>query len=133
MAREYAAEIYHDMVLDIADRAAEASKEEIPGLKLATESYKWAAEKGSERFAKRKEESNNGSANITIHLQTGVHEVQNINHDVEVDEFGNFKGFKNGNQESWASGQPLETRSIEAIELGRERFKIVGEEYDEET
>ena len=128
MAREYAAETYHDKVLDIADLAMNADKSEVPGLKLAADSYKWAAEKGSERFAKRKEEGNNGSASITINLRTGVHEAR-ISEDLIVDEYGNFKGFKNGSSESWGSEESLATeRRIEDIELGTDRFTIVRDE-----
>jgi hypothetical protein len=124
MAREYAA--------DIADLAMNADKSEVPGLKLAADSYKWAAEKGSERFAKRKEEGNNGSASITINLRTGVHEAR-IAEDIIVDEFGNFKGFKDGSNESRECGESQQVRSIEDIELGKERYKIVGEETGEEA
>lgn len=132
-AREMAAELFHDRVHDIANEAAAGvHKDEVPSLKLATDNFKWLAEKANpERFAKQKEVGDTNTA-ITINLRTGVHESR-IASDIEVDEFGNFKGFNNGNSESRGSGEPLETRSIEDIELGTERYKIVGEESDEET
>lgn len=133
-AREMAAEIFHDRIHDIANEAAAGvHKDEVPSLKLATENYKWLAEKSNpERFAKKQEEGNTNTA-ITINLRTGVHESR-IAENIVVDEFGNFKGFNNGSENAWGSSESHEPRqSIEDIELGRERYKIVGEEGDEET
>lgn len=129
-AREVAAELFHDKIHDIANEAIGAHKDDVPGMKLATENYKWLAEKADpERFAKKKEEGNTNTA-ITINLRTGVHESR-IADNIVVDEYGNFKGFNNGSNESRDSGEPLETRSIEDIELGTERYKIVGETEEE--
>ena len=69
-----------------------APKDLIPGIKLAVDTHKWAAEKSDpERFAKPKEEGNNVGS-ITINLQTGVLDKQ-APADIVVDQFGNFQGF----------------------------------------
>lgn len=91
-ARKQRADYHFYKAIDTADQAVGAPKEFIPGLKLAVETHKWAAEKSDpERFAKPKEEGNNVGS-ITINLQTGVLDRQPPK-DIVVDQFGNFQGF----------------------------------------
>lgn len=91
-ARKQRADYHFHKVVELADGAIGMDKEFVPGLKLAVDAHKWAAEKSDpERFAKPKEEGNtNGS--ITINLQTGVLDRQ-APKDILVDQFGNFQGF----------------------------------------
>lgn len=118
-ARKQRADHHFSKVLDLADMAIGASKEEIQGIKLAIDTHKWAAEKSDpERFAKVKEEGNT-SSNITINLQTGVLDRQPPK-DIVVDQFGNFQGFGNEYME-----RDSEQRSelVDESEPRRERFQ----------
>lgn len=91
-ARKQRADYHFNKVVELADGGIGMDKEFIPGLKLAVEAHKWAAEKSDpERFAKPKEESNTNGG-ITINLQTGVLDRQ-APKDIVVDQFGNFQGF----------------------------------------
>lgn len=91
-ARKQRADYHFHRVIELADGGVGMDKEFIPGLKLAVDAHKWAAEKSDpERFAKPKEEGNTGSS-ITINLQTGVLDRQ-APKDILVDQFGNFQGF----------------------------------------
>lgn len=91
-ARKQRADYHFHRVVELADGGIGMDKEFIPGLKLAVDAHKWAAEKSDpERFAKPKEEGNNNGS-ITINLQTGVLDRQ-APKDILVDQFGNFQGF----------------------------------------
>ena len=91
-ARKQRADYHFHRVVELADGGIGMDKEFIPGLKLAVDAHKWAAEKSDpERFAKPKEEGNTSSS-ITINLQTGVLDRQ-APKDILVDQFGNFQGF----------------------------------------
>jgi hypothetical protein len=91
-ARKQRSDYHFYKAIDIADQAMGAPKDLIPGIKLAVDTHKWAAEKSDpERFAKPKEEGNNVGS-ITINLQTGVLDKQ-APADIVVDQFGNFQGF----------------------------------------
>lgn len=91
-ARKQRADYHFHRVVELADGGIGMDKEFVPGLKLAVDAHKWAAEKSDpERFAKPKEEGNNNGS-ITINLQTGVLDRQ-APKDILVDQFGNFQGF----------------------------------------
>lgn len=122
-ARKQRADYHFHRVVELADGALGMDKDFVPGLKLAVDAHKWAAEKSDpERFAKPKEEGNNNGS-ITINLQTGVLDKQ-APKDIVVDQFGNFQGFENDNN----SSESLECERVpEAIELSRNRFSIIGE------
>lgn len=118
-ARKQRADYHFHKAVEIADGAMGAPKEMIPGIKLAVDTHKWAAEKSDpERFAKPKEDVSVGS--ITINLQTGVLDTKPPT-DIVVDEFGNFQGFGDTNgternlEDGAGSGDILP-------ELRRERF-----------
>lgn len=118
-ARKQRADYHFHKVLELADGAAGVDKEFIPGLKLAVDAHKWAAEKSDpERFAKPKEEGNT-IGSITINLQTGVLD-RLPPADIVVDQYGNFQGF--GLVENTE-----EVEQEEDIVLSADRFKV----YDE--
>lgn len=93
-SRKQRADYHYHKAVDLADGAVGAPKEFIPGIKLAVDTHKWAAEKSDpERFAKPKEEGNT-IGSVTINLQTGVLDRE-APRDIVVDQFGNFQGFGN--------------------------------------
>ena len=116
-ARKQRADFHFYKALDIADQAMGAPKELIPGIKLAVDTHKWAAEKSDpERFAKPKEESNNVGS-ITINLQTGVLDKQPPP-DIVVDQYGNFQGFGQTEEEK------IEEDISTDIVLSKDRWEI---------
>ena len=125
-ARKNRAEIFYDKALQLADIAPEIHKDQIPGVKLAIETYKWAAEKNDpDRFAKPKEASVQ-SGGVTIIVDTGIHRTQ-VPEDVWVDELGNVhvKGDSNEVQETGrGSGEDRSELNL-AEEI---RFREVGDE-----
>ena len=91
-ARKQRADFHFHRAIELADSAIGMPKEFMPGVKLAVDTHKWAAEKSDpERFAKPKEEGNM-VGNITINLQTGVLDKK-APIDIVVDQYGNFHGF----------------------------------------
>jgi len=126
-ARKQRADYHFHTAIDIADGAMTAHKNDIPGLKLAVETHKWAAEKSDpERFNKKYEEQNLNTA-IVINLRTGVLD-EAAPSDIIVDTFGNFQGFSTGLDsvvivENEAASVP--------VELSKERF-VTKDEIDEE-
>lgn len=91
-ARKQRSDYHFHKAVELSDGAIGMPKEFIPGVKLAVDTHKWAAEKSDpERFAKPKEEGNN-IGSITINLQTGVLDRQ-APKDILVDQYGNFQGF----------------------------------------
>lgn len=128
-ARELSAESIYTEIMDIARESRTALKDDVPGMKLAIDTLKWAAEKAHpERFAKVKEEGNNSTA-ITINLKTGVLDAESPK-DIVVDQFGNFKGFNdedNGSSSEWSDI----THSGD-IELSRERWQVREESGESE-
>lgn len=125
-ARKQRADYHFHRALDIADQAMGAPKELIPGIKLAVDTHKWAAEKSDpERFAKPKEEGNNVGS-ITINLQTGVLDKQ-APPDIVVDQFGNFKGFGTVEEE-----QISEETSTDII-LTKDRWGVYDGESESKT
>lgn len=120
-ARKQRADYHFHRVVELADGGIGMDKEFIPGLKLAVDAHKWAAEKSDpERFAKPKEEGNTSSS-ITINLQTGVLDRQ-APKDILVDQFGNFQGF--GDSPIQVEGEAVE----EEVTLNTNRWG----EYDGE-
>lgn len=118
-ARKQRADYHFHRVVELADGGLGMDKDFIPGLKLAVDAHKWAAEKSDpERFAKPKEEGNNVGS-ITINLQTGVLDRQ-APKDILVDQFGNFQGF--GDSPIQVEGEVVE----EEIILSKNRWG----EYD---
>lgn len=135
-ARKQRADFHMDRALDLSESAIGAHKNDIPGLKLAVETHKWAAEKSDPmRFAKPKEESDNVGA-ITINLVTGVMDKPAPTN-IVVDQFGNFKGFNNGSEEGtgdsgvWEGGESSER--TETIELSRDRWRVEERREDQEA
>lgn len=121
-ARKQRADYHFHKAIDIADGAMGAPKEMIPGIKLAVDTHKWAAEKSDpERFAKPKEDVNVGS--ITINLQTGVLDTQPPK-DIVVDQFGNFMGFGEANGTEGILENGAGSFDMDAIELGRDRWAV---------
>lgn len=91
-ARKQRADYHFHRAVELADGAVGMAKDFIPGLKVAVDTHKWAAEKSDpERFAKPKDEGGM-VGNITINLQTGVLDKQ-APKDIVVDQYGNFEGF----------------------------------------
>lgn len=120
-ARKHRADYHLYKAIDLADSAVGAHKDIIPGLKVAVDTHKWAAEKfDPERFAKPKEEGNNGMGNITINLTTGVLDKE-APKDIVVDQFGNFQGF------SVAEVVEEDKEEVVTVELSKNRFEILGE------
>lgn len=91
-ARKFRADYHFHKAVDLADGAVGMNKDMIPGLKLAVDTHKWAAEKSDpSRFAKPKEEIA-VVGGITVILNTGVLERE-APKDIIVDQYGNFEGF----------------------------------------
>lgn len=115
-ARKQRADFHFHRALDLAEGAVGAPKDVIPGLKLAVDTHKWAAEKSDpERFAKPKEEGNMVGS-ITINLQTGVLDKEPPK-DIVVDQYGNFQGF----------GVAQETSTeekVQTVELNKNRWGV---------
>lgn len=130
-ARTLAGERYHDKIVDLAEGAENLHKDFVAGTKLAIDTYKWLAEKASpERFAKTKEEDNNGKAGVTIILQTGVLETPPPA-DIIVDPYGNFMGFGETTDETDRSSNQWSDPSCSGdIELSTDRFREI--ERDEQ-
>lgn len=118
-ARKHRADYHFHRALEIADGAMGAPKELIPGIKLAVDTHKWAAEKSDpERFAKPKEEAS-GPSSIVINLNTGVHHP--APDDIVVDQYGTFKGF------GATLDEDPDTFAVESIELNTNRWSEYGE------
>ena len=136
-ARKQRADYHMDRAIDLSEAAIGMNKNEIPGLKLAVETHKWAAEKSDPmRFAKPKEESDNGGGAITINLVTGVMDKPAPTN-IVVDQFGNFKGFNDGEGSTGDSGareggESFE-RGAETIELSRDRWRVEERREDQEA
>lgn len=91
-ARKCRADYHFHKAIDLADNAIGTPKDFIPGLKLAVDTHKWAAEKSDpERFNKSKDVQA-GTGNITINLNTGVLNREAPT-DIVVDSYGTFQGF----------------------------------------
>jgi hypothetical protein len=93
-ARKQRADAFHDRALELA--LSMPSKDEVPGVKLAVDTLKWAAEKASpDYYGKQEKVAGGTSINVTLH--TGVLDTQSPP-DIVIDEYGNFKGFDNGTE-----------------------------------
>jgi hypothetical protein len=88
MARKARAEVYFDKVLALAEDAPQVDRAEIPGIKLAIETYKWAAERSDPHTFGAKESSGNNGG-VTVIIDTGMGNM-NVPDDVRVDELGNL-------------------------------------------
>lgn len=124
-ARKQRGDAHFDRVIELADAALGAIKDDIPGIKLAADIHKWAAEKSNpDLYGKKEEITNKGGSAISITLHTGVLDSQKPS-DIIVDEFGNFKGFDDGTK----MGLETDERELDAddrgtIELSRDRFAV---------
>lgn len=124
-ARKQRADYHLHRAVELADGAVGTPKDFIPGLKLAVDTHKWAAEKSDpERFAKPKDEAA-GVGSITINLQTGVLDRQ-APQDIVVDQYGNFQGFGVTLDEATLA------KDIE-IELPKNRWGIEDERQTKES
>ena len=94
-ARKQRADYHYYRAVDLADNAIGMNKDAIPGIKLAVDTHKWAAEKSDPELFNKKVEQSNGGTAINITLNTGVLDTK-APPDIVIDEFGNFKGFENG-------------------------------------
>jgi len=120
-ARENRADHHFFRSIDLAEKAIVAPKEEIPGIKIALETHKWAAERlNPSSYGSKSQVETTGSGSVIINLNTGISE--NLKHpDVVVDQFGNFSGFS---EDSIAtSEEKSDTVEAEFKELNRDRFK----------
>jgi hypothetical protein len=83
LARRQRAETYHDRVAEIAENAAElrySSKEDIANAKLATDQYKWLAERGDpEKFGSKVTHEGSLEKPITMRvINTGINRKPDI-------------------------------------------------------
>lgn len=121
-ARKQRADFHFDRALELAENAIGVDAKMIGGIKLAVDTHKWAAEKSDpDRFAKAKEEGNNGIGSITINLTTGVLDKP-APKDIVVDQFGNFQGFDNEDNSSRA-WERSESPEEGEVTLNRDRFR----------
>jgi hypothetical protein len=124
-ARKQRSDYHFHRAVELADGAIGTAKDFIPGLKLAVDTHKWAAEKSDpERFAKPKEESNNVGS-VTINLHTGVLDRQPPK-DIVVDQFGNFQGFGDVVIEE-------ELAQSEEVQLDQNRWEISDARQEEDS
>lgn len=125
-ARKQRADYHADKVVDIAERAEMSHKDSIPGLKLAADLHKWAAEKQDpESYGPPKDSGKGGGNSINITLHTGVLDSKSPS-DIIVDMHGNFKGFDDGTQMAMdSSGSDSMGEAGSTIELSRDRFRTV--------
>ena len=129
-ARKQRADYHFHRAIELADGAVGMAKNFIPGLKVAVDTHKWAAEKSDpERFAKPKEEGNMVGS-VTINLVTGVLD-RAAPKDIVVDQYGNFEGF------GVTLNEDIE-EEIEHTALSKERWGVydgreenVGSEFKE--
>lgn len=80
-AREARAETFADEIYLITQQAAQGvEKDQIPSLKLATDNYKWLAEKnGKQSYGASKNEDGKGESNVQIIVNTGiVRDTENV-------------------------------------------------------
>lgn len=127
-ARKQRADRFHDMALDIA--LAIPNKDMVPGAKLAVDTLKWAAEKANPEAYGKKEADGPKGTSISITLHTGVLDAQQPA-DIIVDEFGNFKGFAN-NEENIVESITVESTIGTPKEIIRDRFASVDDTIEEE-
>lgn len=130
-ARKHRGDYHFDKVINIAEKAEGALKDQIPGLKLAADIHRWAAEKSNpEIYGAKTEVTQKGGSAINITLHTGVLDTS-LPSDIIVDEFGNFKGFSDGRGQTdlEVAGQ---ASTSEIVELSRDRFKVIEEKQIEE-
>jgi hypothetical protein len=74
-ARRDRAEVFHDKVLELVGDG-DIHKEDVPGIKLAVDTYKWAAEKNDpERFGTRKPDSESHGPTV-IMIDTGFNSIK---------------------------------------------------------
>jgi hypothetical protein len=91
-AKKHRADFAYNKLLDIAEEAPHTHKDFIPGLKVAADIYKWAAEKDNPEEFGKKEAGVQGGTIINVTLQTGVLDTPKPS-DILVDNVGNFLGF----------------------------------------
>lgn len=73
-AREVRAESFADEIYKLAQQASEGiEKDFVPGMKLATDAYKWLAEKnGKKSYGASKNAEGGGETNVQIVVNTGI-------------------------------------------------------------
>lgn len=76
----------------------ELTKDDVPAAKLRVDTLKWAAEKASPEYYGKQDKVSTGTS-ISVTLHTGVLDTKAPT-DIVIDEFGNFKGFNNGTEQS---------------------------------
>lgn len=121
---KHRAETFHDMAIDAALSNMGAHKDAIPGIKMAIDTLKWAAEKNDPgRFASK--EVSSGNTGIQIIIDTGVGKTTPT--DIQINELGEFLGFggTDGAQEV-IRGSGGTSSASEPIELGKDRWREVG-------
>lgn len=124
-SKKQRADAHFDKVVDLADTALGAHKDAIPGIKLATDIHKWAAEKlNPDSYGKEKEAVQKGGTSVSITLHTGVLDSVAPT-DIIVDEFGNFKGFNNGTTKVDLDRDQRGDDDGGTITLNRDRFKTI--------
>lgn len=131
-AKKQRADVYFDSALSIA--LEPRSKDDVPAAKLAVDTLKWAAEKSNpEVYGKVEDKGNKGGNNINIILKTGVLDTPAPDN-IIVDEFGNFKGFTDGEQSNLVGNQWSEHVSGQELhELKEGRFEDIYEAEFTET
>jgi len=82
-ARRDRADVYYDKVMEIADQDF-IEKEEVSGLKLKTELYKWGAEKANPEYGS-KVTASGPSGPMQIIIDTGIRRDEDISEDIETE------------------------------------------------
>lgn len=80
-AKKDRADYYHDKVLEIAEKD-QIAKEDVPGQKLRTDLYRWAAEKANPEYSNKGVQGPSGPMKIII--DTGIRRVEDNPIEAEV-------------------------------------------------
>ena len=124
-ARKQRADRFHDQAIELA--LSMPHKDMVPGVKLAIDTLKWAAEKANPDYYGKKETDGPKGTSISITLHTGVLD-STAPKDIVVDEFGNFKGFADDSN-SVQDGVTI-VQEESTIELSTNRWETIDKQED---